>query len=76
MQESHADCYLLRMPSTFNRRGVTFDVKRLYDDQFEIIIVIDGETTRHTMRTRLAELAKRRAEMLIDRKLKTKIRPV
>ncbi|KRQ05819.1 MULTISPECIES: hypothetical protein [Bradyrhizobium] len=64
------------MPSTFTHRGVTFDVKRLYDDQFEIIIEIGGETTRHTVRTRLAELAKRRAEMLIDRKLKTKIRPV
>lgn len=65
------------MPSTFNHRGVTFAVKRVYDDQFEIIIEIDGETTSHTVRTRLAELAKRRAEILINRKLlKKKIRPV
>ncbi|WP_050382846.1 hypothetical protein [Bradyrhizobium pachyrhizi] len=64
------------MPNTHSHRGVAFSVARQYDDQFEIIIKLDDETIRSTVRTRLPELAKRRAEMLINRKLKEKIRLV
>ncbi|WP_176535461.1 hypothetical protein [Bradyrhizobium sp. 27S5] len=64
------------MPKTFTHRGVSFDVIRRYEDQFEIVIHLDDSKTRSTVRTRLPELAKRRAEMLINRKLKDKIRPV
>ncbi|MGY3691612.1 hypothetical protein ACVIGA_001692 [Bradyrhizobium sp. USDA 3240] len=49
---------------------------RQYDDQFEIVIKLNGETVHGTVRTRLPELARRRAEMLINRKLEEKIRPV
>ncbi|WP_456666007.1 hypothetical protein [Bradyrhizobium sp. USDA 3240] len=49
---------------------------RQYDDQFHIVIKLNDETVHGTVRTRLPELAKRRAEMLINRKLKEKIRPV
>ncbi|MGY4568391.1 MULTISPECIES: hypothetical protein [Bradyrhizobium] len=64
------------MPTTDQHRGVPFSVTRQYDDQFEIVIKLDDETIRSTVRTRLPELARRRAEMLINRKLKEKIRPV
>lgn len=64
------------MPDTFTHRGVTFDVTRRYDDTFEITILLDGQSIHGTVRTRLLELAKRRAEMLINRKLKERIRPV
>lgn len=64
------------MPTTYRYRGVLFSVTRQYDDQFEIVINLDDETMRGTVRTRLPELAKRRAEMLINRKLKLKIRPI
>ncbi len=63
------------MPNTFTHRGVTFTVKRRYDDQFEISIELDGQLIKSTVRTRLPELAKRRAEMLINRRLKDRIRP-
>ena len=62
------------MPATYSHRGVTFSVTRQYDDQFEIAIELKGEMIHSTVRTRLPELAKRRAEMLINRKLKDKIR--
>ncbi|QPF83864.1 hypothetical protein IC762_30000 [Bradyrhizobium genosp. L] len=59
------------MPETYGYRGVTFTVTRAgYDDKFEITISIDGEIRHATVRTRLPELAKRRAEMLINRLLK------
>ncbi|MGY3691625.1 hypothetical protein ACVIGA_001705 [Bradyrhizobium sp. USDA 3240] len=64
------------MPTTHTHRGVTFSVARQYDDQFHIVIKLNDETVHGTVRTRLPELAKRRAEMLINRKLKEKIRPV
>ncbi|UGY23560.1 hypothetical protein HU675_0037325 [Bradyrhizobium septentrionale] len=63
------------MPSTFTHRGVTFTVTHSYDDVFDIVIKFEGQLIRSKARTRLVELAKRRAEMLIDRKLKEKIRP-
>ena len=44
-----------------------------YDDQFEIVIELDVDLMRSTVRTRLPELAKRRAETLM---LKDKIRLV
>ncbi len=62
------------MPATYIHRGITFSVTSQYDDQFEIVIELDGELIRSTVRTRLPELAKRRAGMLINRKLKDKIR--
>ncbi|WP_158226549.1 hypothetical protein [Bradyrhizobium sp. UFLA03-84] len=49
---------------------------RQYDDQFEIIIELGEEVLHSTVRTRLPELAKRRAEMLINRKLREKLKPV
>lgn len=49
---------------------------RQYDDRFEIVIEFVDGSIRGTVRTRLPELAKRRAEMLINRKLKEKIRLV
>ncbi|WP_342712727.1 hypothetical protein AAFG13_17120 [Bradyrhizobium sp. B124] len=64
------------MPTTHIHRGVTFSVARQYEDQFEIVIELGDETVHGTVRTRLPELAKRRAEMLINRKLNEKIRPV
>ena len=64
------------MPTTYSHRGVAFSVIRQYDDQFEIVIELDDEAMRSTVRTRLPELAKRRAEMLINRRLKARIRPV
>ncbi|WP_420965911.1 hypothetical protein [Bradyrhizobium sp. B120] len=63
------------MPSTFTHRGIAFTVTRRYDDQFEIVIELDGQSIQSAVRTRLPELAKRRAEMLINRKLKDQIRP-
>ncbi|MBR0875308.1 hypothetical protein JQ633_33460 [Bradyrhizobium tropiciagri] len=62
------------MPATYNHRGVTFSVTRQYDDQFEIVIELEGDVLHRTVRTRLPELAKRRAEMLINRKLRDSIR--
>ncbi|MVT63552.1 hypothetical protein GPL21_00290 [Bradyrhizobium pachyrhizi] len=64
------------MPATYQHRGVPFSVTRQYDDHFEILIELDYKSIRSVVRTRLLELAKRRAEMLIDRKLKEKIRVV
>ncbi|KJC56874.1 hypothetical protein UP10_16010 [Bradyrhizobium sp. LTSPM299] len=64
------------MPEIFTHKGVTFSVTRKYDDQFEIIILLDDQSIRSTVRTRLLELARRRAEMLINRKLKERIRRV
>ncbi|WOH78342.1 hypothetical protein RX327_20500 [Bradyrhizobium sp. BEA-2-5] len=64
------------MPTTYQHRGVPFSVTHQYDDQFEIVIELDDKSIRSTVRTRLLELAKRRAEMLINRKLKEKIRVV
>ncbi|MHC2333430.1 hypothetical protein [Bradyrhizobium sp. USDA 4454] len=64
------------MPNSYSHRGVTFSVKRQYDDQFEIIIELDEEVLHSTVRTRLPELAKRRAEMLINRKLKDSLKLV
>ena len=63
------------MPTTYTHRGVTFSVTRQYDDQFEIVIELERELIHSTVRTRLPELAKRRAATLINRKLKEKIRP-
>jgi hypothetical protein len=63
------------MPDTFIHRDVTFDVTRRYDDEFEIVIRIGDRSIRSLVRTRLPELARRRAEMLIDRKLKELERP-
>jgi hypothetical protein len=65
-----------RMPDTFTHRGVTFDVTRRYDEEFQITIHLDGRTIRSTVRTRLPELARRRAELLINRLLNKKIKPV
>ena len=62
------------MPASYIHRGVTFSVTTQHDDQFEIVIELNGELIHSTVRTRLPELAKRRAEMLINRKLKEKIR--
>jgi hypothetical protein len=64
------------MPTHFTYRGVTFTVTHTYDDVFKVDIHIDGQRSRHIVRTRLVELAKRRAEMLINRKLKEGPRPV
>ncbi len=64
------------MPTTHSHRGVTFSATRQYDDQFEVVIELDDELIRTTVRTRLPELAKRRVEMLINRKFKEKIRPI
>ncbi|PAY04691.1 hypothetical protein CK489_36405 [Bradyrhizobium sp. UFLA03-84] len=64
------------MPTSYSHRGVTFSVTRQYDDQFEIIIELGEEVLHSTVRTRLPELAKRRAEMLINRKLREKLKPV
>lgn len=64
------------MPTSYSHRGVTFSVTRQYDDQFEIVIQLDDEIVHSTVRTRLPELAKRRAEMLINRKLKDRLKPV
>lgn len=47
---------------------------RQYDDQFEIVISLDGGLIHSTVRTRLPELAKRQAETLINRKLKDEFR--
>ena len=58
------------MPNTFTHRGVTFIVIRRYDDQFEIIIDWKGGPIHAKVGTRLPEMARRRAEMLINRKLK------
>ncbi|MGY3696084.1 hypothetical protein ACVIGA_006164 [Bradyrhizobium sp. USDA 3240] len=53
-----------------------FTVTHTFDDVFKIDIHFDGQKSRHTVRTRLVELAKRRAEALINRKLKERTRPV
>ncbi|MCC8977301.1 hypothetical protein [Bradyrhizobium acaciae] len=64
------------MPTIYIHRGVTFSVTRQYDDQFEIIIELGKEVLHSTVRTRLPELAKRRAEMLINRKLRDRLKSV
>ncbi|WP_375775998.1 hypothetical protein ACE103_30070 [Bradyrhizobium sp. ma5] len=64
------------MPNTFTHRGVTFTVTHTYDDVFKVDIHIGGRKSHHTVRTRLVELARRRAETLINRKLKERPRPV
>ncbi|MHC2332798.1 hypothetical protein [Bradyrhizobium sp. USDA 4454] len=64
------------MPTSYSHRGVTFSVTSRYDDQFEIVIQLDDEIVHSTVRTRLPELAKRRAEMLINRKLKDSLKLV
>lgn len=62
------------MSSRFTYKDVNFTVTRHSedDDRFEIAMTLDGQSIRSKVRTRLRELAKRRAEMLIDRKLKDK----
>lgn len=64
------------MPTSYVHRGVTFSVTHQYDDQFEIVVEMDEEVIRGVVRTRLPELAKRRAEMLINRKLKDRLKLV
>ena len=60
------------MPSRFIYKGIPFTVARRYDDLFEIAMLLDGQSLGSKVRTRLPELAKRRAEMLIDRKVRDK----
>ncbi|PAY05454.1 hypothetical protein CK489_29155 [Bradyrhizobium sp. UFLA03-84] len=60
--------------TTFTHRDVPFTLKRRHDDRFEITIEMDGEVANHTARTRLPELARRRAEMLINRRIKRKLK--
>ena len=75
VQPSICNPYVGPMPSDFIHKGVTFTVARRYDDLFEITMKLDGKSIRSKVRTRLPELAKRRAEMLINRKVKDRSRP-
>jgi hypothetical protein len=58
---------------TFNYRGITYSVVPGPDEQtFLLRLLIDGETIEATTRTRLLGMAKRRAQTLINRKLREK----
>jgi hypothetical protein len=60
----------ISMRSTFKHRRIEIFIERLSDETFAFGFTLRGQEVRGTARTRLPGIARKRAQIALDRKLR------